>query len=138
MAGAHILKQTAGQRLFRIILIHHPPISGMVSWRRRLTDAPALRRLVARYGTELILHGHTHKTARNTMNIPAGLTPVMGAPSASSFGRTYDRRARYYIYKIIRSGDGWDVNIAERVYSPNDYRFISGGKQRFYVPAMAG
>jgi 3',5'-cyclic AMP phosphodiesterase CpdA len=133
-----ILKQTASQRLFRIILIHHPPISGMVSWRRRLTDAPALRRLVARYGTELILHGHTHKTARNTMNIPAGLTPVMGAPSASSFGRTYDRRARYYIYKIIRSGDGWDVNIAERVYSPNDYRFISGGKQRFYVPAMAG
>jgi len=133
-----ILKQTASQRLFRIIAIHHPPISDIVSWRRRLTDAPALRRLLARYGTELILHGHTHKTARNTLNIPAGLTPVMGAPSASSFGRTHDRRARYYIYKIIRSGDGWDVNITERVYSPNDCCFVPGGKQRFYVPAMAG
>ena len=133
-----ILKQTADQRLFRIILIHHPPISGIVSWRRRLTDAPALRRLLARYGTELILHGHTHKTARNTLNIPAGLTRVMGAPSASSFGRTYDRRTRYYIYKIIRSGNGWDVNMAEHVYSPNDYCFIPGDKQNFYVPAMAG
>jgi 3',5'-cyclic AMP phosphodiesterase CpdA len=133
-----ILKQTAGQRLFRIILIHHPPISGIVSWRRRLTDAPALHRLLARYGTELILHGHTHKTARNTLNIPAKSTRVMGAPSASSFGRTYDRRARYYIYKIIRSGDGWDVNIAEHVYSLNDYCFIPGDKQNFYVPAMAG
>jgi 3',5'-cyclic AMP phosphodiesterase CpdA len=133
-----ILKQTAGQRLFRIISIHHPPISGLVSWRRRLTDAPALHRLLARYGTELILHGHTHKTARNTLDIPAGLTLVMGAPSASSLGRTYERRARYYVYKIIRSGDGWDVNIVERVYSPNDYCFIPGVEQRVYVPAMAG
>lgn len=130
-----ILKQTSGQRLFRIISIHHPPISGLVSWRRRLTDAPALHRLLARYGTELILHGHTHKTARNTLNIPAGLTLVMGAPSASSFGRTYDRRARYYIYKIIRSGDGWDLNIAERIYSPDDYCFIPGVEQRIHVPA---
>ena len=133
-----ILKQTAGQGLFRIMSIHHPPISGIVSWRRRLTDAPALRRLLARHGTELILHGHAHKTAHNTLSIPAGLTPVMGAPSASSLGRTYERRARYYVYKIIRSGGGWDVNIAERVYSPNDYCFIPGGEQRFYVPAMAG
>ena len=133
-----ILKQTAGQRLFRIILIHHPPISGMVSWRRRLTDAPALRRLLRRYGTELILHGHAHKTAVNCLNNLAGLTLVMGAPSASSLGRTYERRARYYVYKIIRSGNGWDVNIVERVYSPNDYCFIPGVEQRFYVPAMAG
>ena len=133
-----ILKQTAEQRLFRIISIHHPPISGIVSWRRRLTDAPALRKLLARYGTELLLHGHTHKTALNTLKIPAGLTLVMGAPSASSLGRTYERRARYYIYKIFRYGDGWNVNIAERVYSPNDYSFISGVEQRFYVPAMAG
>jgi 3',5'-cyclic AMP phosphodiesterase CpdA len=133
-----ILKQTAGQRLFRVMSIHHPPISGIVSWRRRLTDAPALRRLLARYGTELLLHGHTHKTALNTLNIPAGLILVMGAPSISSLGRTYERRARYHLYKIIRSGNGWDVNIAERVYSPNDYSFISGVEQRFYVPAMAG
>jgi 3',5'-cyclic AMP phosphodiesterase CpdA len=133
-----ILKQTAGQRLFRIMSIHHPPISGIVSWRRRLTDAPALRRLLARYGTELILHGHAHKTTLNTLNIPTGLTLVMGAPSASSLGRTYERRARYYVYKIIRSGDGWDVNIAERVYSPNDYCFIPGVAQHFYVPTMAG
>ena len=62
----------------------------------------------------------------------------MAPTSSSSLGRTYEHRARYYIYKIIRSGSGWDVNIAERVYSPNDYCFIPGGEQRFYVPAMAG
>ena len=40
--------------------------------------------------------------------------------------------------KSFRSGDGWDINIAERVYSPNDYCFIPGVEQRVYVPAMAG
>ena len=133
-----ILKQTAGQRLFRIMSIHHPPISGIVGRRKRLTDAPALRKLLARYGTELILHGHVHKTAYNTLNTPAGLIPVVGAPSASSSGRTHEHRPLYYVCKIIPSGDGWNVNVAERVYSPNDSCFIPGREQRFYVPSTEG
>jgi 3',5'-cyclic AMP phosphodiesterase CpdA len=39
-----ILSQTARQKYFRVVLIHHPPVSGTVSWRKRLTDAPAASR----------------------------------------------------------------------------------------------
>jgi 3',5'-cyclic AMP phosphodiesterase CpdA len=130
-----ILKQTAAQRLFRIISIHHPPISGIVSWRRRLTDAEALYMLLARYGTELILHGHVHKTASNTLHTQAGLTTVVGAPSVTSSSRTYERRARYYVYKITACGGGWDVQLTERIYSPVGDGFIPERVQRFYIPA---
>jgi 3',5'-cyclic AMP phosphodiesterase CpdA len=130
-----ILRETAALHLFRIISIHHPPISGIVSRRRRLTDAEALRTVLARYGTELILHGHVHKTASNTLHTQAGLTPVVGAPSVTSSSRIYERRARYYVYKINACGGGWDVQLTKRLYSPDGDAFIPERLQRFYFPA---
>ena len=128
-----ILKHTVGGRFFRIIMIHHPPISGVVSHRKRLADSAALSRLIGRYGTELILHGHSHKTTHVRLHSPWGSTTVAGAPSASSPGRTQDRRARYFLYGILLSTKGWDVNIAERIYSPEADRFISGKERCFHV-----
>jgi len=130
-----ILRQTAAQRLLRIISIHHPPISGIVNWRRRLTDAEALYTVLARYGTELILHGHVHKTAPHNLHTQAGLTTVVGAPSATSSSRNYERRARYYVYKINACRGGWDVQLTERIYSPDGDSFIPERLQHFYIPA---
>ena len=42
-----ILVETGKQRLFRVVLIHHPPVNGTVSWRKRLTDASAFRSVLA-------------------------------------------------------------------------------------------
>ena len=124
-----VLKQTAAQGLLRIVAIHHPPLSGIESWRRRLTDARSLRRLVARCGAELILHGHVHKAAHHTLSTPSGRTAVVGATSASSSSLTYQRRACYYIYTIMASENAWDVHIAQRVYCPDAHCFIPGKEQ---------
>jgi len=134
---AALLKQTARRGLFRIVSIHHPPISGIVSRRKHLTDGSALLRVITRLGTELILHGHAHKTTRHFLNTPAGEIPVMGAPSISSPGRTRQRRASYGLYTITPAGNGWTVSIAQRVYSDNNKSFIPGKKQRFHGPAAA-
>ncbi len=130
-----ILKQVDGQRLFRIILIHHPPIPGIVSWRRSLTDAAPLQVLLERYGAELVLFGHAHQTAHGDLATPAGLIPAMGAPSVSSLGRTDERRSRYYLYNIMPSVEGWKVHMDERVFSVEQHRFIGGRQQEFSVPA---
>jgi len=130
-----ILKQIDGQRLFRIILIHHPPISGVVNWRRSLTDAQFLQTLLKRYGAELVLFGHAHKTAYGDLAAPAGLIPAMGAPSVSSLVRSDARRSRYYLYEIIPSAEGWNVQMVERVFSLRRHRFIGGRQQDFFVPA---
>lgn len=133
-----ILEQTAGRGFFRVILIHHPPVSGIVSRRKRLTDAPALSKLIGRYGAELVLHGHSHKTTHTVLRTPAGSTTVVGAPSASSLGRTHDRRARYFIYGILLSANGWEVKITERIYSPDDDRFLPERVRRFHAPHPEG
>ena len=133
-----ILKQLNGQRLFRIILIHHPPISGVVNWRRSLTDAQFLQTLLERYGAELVLFGHAHKTVHGDLATPAGLIPAMGAPSASSLRRSGARQSRYYLYKITPSAEGWNVRMDERIFSLDQHRFIAGRQQDFSVPHGAG
>lgn len=124
-----ILNQTVAQGLFRIVAIHHPPLSNIESWRRRLTDARSLRRLIASCGVDLILHGHAHKAVHHTLNTPAGRTTVVGATSASSSSLAYQRRACYYIYTIMASENAWDVHIAQRVYCQDAHCFIPGKEQ---------
>jgi 3',5'-cyclic AMP phosphodiesterase CpdA len=125
-----ILVRTGEQRLFRVLLIHHSPAPGTVSWRKRLKDAAALRSLLARYGADLILHGHAHHTAQSYLKSLDGKVPVVGAPSASALGRTLQRRARYYIYRISPTTSGWDVRLEVRMYSPDKNRFIPEHEQQ--------
>ena len=127
---ATILSQTARKRFFRVLLIHHPPVPGSVSWRKRLIDAAALQSLLASYGAELILHGHAHRTLRRNLQTPDGNVPVVGVPSISAVGRKPERRARYYIYRIMPADTGWNVRLEVRIYSPDDNRFIRESEQR--------
>ncbi len=128
-----ILSQTARQKYFRVILIHHPPVSGTVSWRKRLTDAPALQSLLTRFGAELILHGHTHRAHQGYLKTPSGSVLVMGAPSITALDRQPERRARYCLYHISPGGDDWNVRLQVRIYSPDENRFIRQSEQRFSI-----
>ena len=128
------LSQTAKQGLFRVLLIHHPPARGTVSWRKRLTDAPALRSILARHGAELILHGHAHRTAQSFLNTPTGDVPVIGAPSASALGRTPARNARYYVFRITPLAHSWDVTFSVRIFSRDEKRFIQEREQKINRP----
>ncbi|MBB5348696.1 metallophosphoesterase [Desulfoprunum benzoelyticum] len=128
-----MLRQLHGQPLFRILLIHHPPVPGVVSRRRSLTDAPFLQALIARYGVELILFGHAHKTAREFLPGPAGPIPVIGMPSVSSLERSAERRARYCLFHIVRSADRWLVRMEERILDADCRRFIAGPRRELVV-----
>ena len=119
-----LLAETAAEDLFRVLLIHHPPTPGTVSWRKRLTDAPALQALLARYGSELVLHGHAHKSDLGKLATPNGHVPVIGIPSASARGHTAQSQARYVTYHITRRSSSWHVRLAVRTYSLDENRFI--------------
>lgn len=126
-----LLAETAARDLFRVLLIHHPPVPGSVSWRKRLTDAPALETLLARCGSELVLHGHNHKTGLGRLKTPDGHAAVIGLPSASALGRTLQRQARYVIYHITPRASGWHVRLAVRIYSLAENRFIAEPQHPF-------
>ncbi len=132
---ARVLEETGKQGLFRIILIHHPPVSGIVSSRKRLTDALEFRSAVARYGVELVLCGHAHRTTQGCLKTPAGVAPVIGLPSVSALGHKPQRRARYNIYRITPKTNGWEVLLSTRILSPDKKRFIAESKRHFILPS---
>ncbi len=132
-----ILKNLSSRRLFRIILVHHPPLQGIVSWRKCLTDAAALRIMLGHHGADLILFGHTHRTIHTNLETLSGSIPAMGAPSASSLSSIDNRRSRYFLYKISSAEGGWQIHLNERVFSPKQYRFVDGWRQNFSLHAEA-
>ena len=120
-----ILIQTARQKYFRVILIHHSPAPGTDSWRKHLTDAADLQSLLARCGAELILHGHSHRVLQSCLKAPVGNIPVMGAPSISALDRRPERRARYCLYHISPGDRSWKVRLEVRIYAPAQNRFVT-------------
>jgi 3',5'-cyclic AMP phosphodiesterase CpdA len=120
-----LLIDTARQGLFRVVLIHHPPISGIVSWRKRLTDAKAFRSTVQQYGAELILHGHAHRHSHEQMKTPDGKAHVIGISSASALAGDSKRRARYHLYHLSRVAGRLQARVTVRSYRSREGRFVT-------------
>lgn len=122
-----ILRHLAGQHLFRILLLHHPPVQGVVSRRKSLTDMEALHMLLQRYGVELVLFGHAHESVRQSLNTAAGVIPAIGAASASSVSHRKGRLASYYLYEVMKSSHkAWQLRIKERIFCQEQYDFVDG------------
>lgn len=131
-----VLAWAAGRNFFRIIAIHHPPIGGVVSRRKRLTDGKDFRSLLDTYGAELVVHGHSHRTTYRTLPTSSGHIPVVGAPSASTSEVADNRRACYYLYRVAPSNEGWEVRITERVYSKNQRHFLQAKNRSIRIPLL--
>ena len=128
---ATLLERLAGQGWCRVLLIHHPPVTNAVSWRRGLTDAPALQALIARHGVELVLFGHTHRTISATLPGPHGPVPVLGAPSITARRGPEGRRSRYFLYTVRRTARGWAIGQRERRLDAEENGFVDGVRREF-------
>jgi 3',5'-cyclic AMP phosphodiesterase CpdA len=100
--------------LFRIVLIHHPPVSRLAQHFKRLVDAAPLRRVIARHGAELVLHGHAHVHLLTWLDGPHGRVPAVGVPSASAAADPHGDAAAYNLYAIERDADGWRCEAVTR------------------------
>ncbi len=132
-----LLQRAAGERLFRIVLLHHPPRPEDEKWRKRLTDGRALCRVLERAGAELVLHGHGHRSLRSELAVGGHRIPVFGIPSASATGTREGRGAQYYLYKVSRAADSWSVQVMVRGYRPDRDRFCLEHEHHLSLPVMA-
>lgn len=102
------------QDFFRVVLIHHPPVSE-AHWHKRLTDAGDLLRVIAEYGAELLLHGHDHLAMLNWLAGPGGTrVPAVGVPSASAAPAVARQPAGYNLYKIDGAPGAWRCEMISR------------------------
>jgi 3',5'-cyclic AMP phosphodiesterase CpdA len=110
---SEILQQLDGA--FRVVLIHHPPVSAPHRHRfERLTDAAALRSMLAQYGAELVLHGHDHVNALVWLDGPRSRIPAIGVASASASGAQGSHTAAYNLYRIDGTAGAWRCEIVTR------------------------
>jgi 3',5'-cyclic AMP phosphodiesterase CpdA len=113
-ALAKLLGDLKGSGLFRVVLIHHPPVSE-AGWHKRLIDAAALKRIIAAQGAELLLHGHDHLAMLNWLDGPEGMrVPAVGVPSASAAPGTSKNAAGYNLYRLDGKAGAWRCAMIAR------------------------
>jgi 3',5'-cyclic AMP phosphodiesterase CpdA len=111
-----LLAETGKRGLFRIIMIHHPPVRGAAPSHKRLLGIGLFQRIVRQHGAELVLHGHTHLSTRYDINGSNGtLVPVICVPSASqSFAGSHKPPAAYNLFTIEKTNAGWSCQMKQR------------------------
>lgn len=111
------LDELGRKGLFRVVLIHHPPLPGQAGWRRGLRDARALKKVLQEHGAELVLHGHDHAQTVHELKTAMGPAAVVGVPSASEAVAGRIPAARYNEYRIDKVAGGWRCDMVGRAVS---------------------
>jgi 3',5'-cyclic AMP phosphodiesterase CpdA len=106
--------------LFRVVLIHHPPMSPPRRHLRRLTDAVAFRRVLADKGAELVLHGHDHCFSLIWLDGPGRPIPAVGVSSGSARApHGNEDAAGYNFFRIDGAAPTWRCELIARQRDAN-------------------
>ena len=97
---------------FRFLLLHHPPLPDMISFRKRLRDAPALAEMLSREPVDVILHGHRHT---NQSSERQGAKVYCTAPASAEAGS-------FRVFDLEPVASGWQVQMSLRQRSVDGQR----------------
>jgi 3',5'-cyclic AMP phosphodiesterase CpdA len=117
------LDQLGREGLFRVVLVHHPPLDETTKRRKRLLDSAEFRAVLKRAGAELVLHGHDHRFLEAEIEGADGPVPVFGVPSASALPYSNRPGAHYFLHDVEESDAGWTLTVRARGPRPEDGRF---------------
>ncbi len=127
------LRDLAREDLFRVVLLHHPPIPGTTNHRKELIDSASFRDVIAKTGAELVLYGHNHRFASGEIPGHGGPVPVFGVPSASALPSHGKAAAQYHLFDIDRTGSGWTVALRTRRFEPQSGAFCAAESRTLEV-----
>ncbi len=118
-----LLTALGREGLYRVVMIHHPPLPGTAKRLRRLTDGSAFMDVLREAGTELVLHGHNHTQTLVWGGVDGAETmPICGVPSASALpdARHAKPGAAYNLYEIEGTAEtGWRTRVETRGLLPD-------------------
>jgi 3',5'-cyclic AMP phosphodiesterase CpdA len=114
---AGILEGLRTEGLFRVLMIHHPPLPS--ARHKCLTDAVAFQRALNDVGAELIIHGHDHTHSLVWIGGKRARVPVIGVPSASVSPSAKKRAGAYNLYLIAGRPGAWHCEVVSRGLRPS-------------------
>ncbi|MGK6312474.1 metallophosphoesterase family protein [Neorhizobium sp. DT-125] len=109
----NLLKKAGDEGLFRIVLIHHPPIRGATPSHKRMLGIRRFAAAISTGGAELVLHGHTHLNTLYWLRSHHGQVPVVGIASASQGPGGHKPRAAYNLFTLSGEPGAWNL-LCER------------------------
>ncbi|TWG97142.1 3',5'-cyclic AMP phosphodiesterase CpdA [Mesorhizobium sp. J18] len=111
---AAFLKEAGERSLFRVIMIHHPPIRGATSPHKRLLGISRFKKMLKAYGAELVLHGHTHLATVHWLDGLEGSVPVVGVAAAGQSHGSRKPAGHYNLFEIVGAPGAWQVRLTRR------------------------
>ncbi len=114
MRLGRMLDETAARGLFRVVMIHHPPVRGAVQQHKRLFGIGRFHKVMRRYGAELVLHGHSHDPSLYWIGGHGARIPVVGVAAAGQGPGGRHAAAQYNLVDIENGKDGWNVRLTRR------------------------
>jgi len=109
-----MLDATASRGLFRVIMIHHPPVRGAVSQYKRLFGIAMFHKIVHRHGADLVLHGHSHEPSLFFIGGRGLRIPVVGVAAAGQAPGGRHPAAQYNLIDIDGDKREWQVRLTRR------------------------
>jgi 3',5'-cyclic AMP phosphodiesterase CpdA len=106
-----LLHGSAAEGQLVVLLIHHPPLPGLCSRRKALTDDDALEGILRRYPPAMVFYGHLHRNHE----LQLGDTRIYCTASASSVSD-----ASYRVVDIGEMGDGWTIRMRLKTLDVGD------------------
>jgi len=118
--ACQLLEEAASRGLFRVVLIHHPPIRGATGQHKRLFGIARFHKMVRKYGAELVLHGHTHLPTVHRIEGRNGISvPVVGVAAAGQAHGAALPAAHYNLFEIMGAPGTWQVQLTRRGVAEN-------------------
>jgi 3',5'-cyclic AMP phosphodiesterase CpdA len=109
------LLDAAGARgLFRVVMIHHPPVRGATGPNKRLYGISRFQKVMRRHGAELVLHGHTHLATVHWIDGRDGDIPVVGVAAAGQALGGSKPPGHYNLLDISGEAGAWQVRLTRR------------------------
>lgn len=110
-----LLDKAESEGLFRVVMIHHPPVRGAVTQHKRLFGIGTFQKTISRHGAELVLHGHSHEPSLNW--IDGGekrKVPVVGVAAAGQSPGGSRPPAQWNLLEISGDPDAWALRLIRR------------------------
>lgn len=105
----NLLRKAGEAGLFRVVMIHHPPIRGAAIMYKRMIGIRRFAAAISVGGAELVLHGHTHLNTTYWLKTHGRDVPVVGIASASQGVGGHKPRAAYNLFSISGTADAWKL-----------------------------
>jgi 3',5'-cyclic AMP phosphodiesterase CpdA len=110
----HMLDESAARGLFRVVMIHHPPVRGAVQQHKRLFGIARFHKIMQRHGAELALHGHSHDPTLYWIGGRGARIPVVGVAAAGQGPGGRHAAAQYNLIEIDGDKGDWSVRLTRR------------------------